>query len=199
MALKILGTLATTTLQGAQYSSDPNVLSATDFATIANAIFRDAGQMTGSPFGGSWQGDAGGNKPGTIAPGAFVRAGLLYIQLRGDNGPLQVFPGDWVAHDQAGNVFLIPARACPKTLTLANCTTVSGSPVITFPSSVIALGWQNGTHVTGTNIPANSVLGDLAANGLSANLYSNAAPGVKVNATGSASNTTVTAGTWTHS
>jgi hypothetical protein len=101
--------------------------------------------------------------------------------------------------DNYGNVFFVPQRALPKTLTLANCTTANGSPALVFPSSVIALGWQNGTHVTGANIPANSVLGDLAPNGLSANLYSNATPGVKVNATGSASNTTITAGSFTHS
>jgi hypothetical protein len=183
MSLKTIGTLGTTTLQGAQFYHDSTDLSNADFATIAAGIFRDG--LTG-----------GGNIP-AILPGAFTRAGDLFIPDRNPLNPLKVKQGDWVAIDTFGNVFMIPQRALPKTLTLANCTTVNGSPIVTAPSSVTALGWQNGTHVTGTNIPNNSLIGSLAANGLSFSLVNTS--GALVNATGSASNTTITAGSFTHS
>lgn len=201
MALKTIGTLATTTLQGFQFTPDTSSsgVTPTDFATLTAAIFRDAWQLPGAPFGYGGIDDGSGNKPGTILPGGFTRAGMLYIPGRQQSGPQLVRLGDWVAVDLFGNVFLIPQRALPKTLTLANCTTVSGSALITAPSSVIVLGWQNGTHITGTNIPSNSLIGDLAANGLTFNLYSNATPGVKVTATGSSSTVTITAGSFTHS
>lgn len=197
MATSTAGTLATTTLTAVQYSSDPNALSNADFAAIANGIYRDVGQKGLGPYGGGGVKDPAGNAPSVILPGAFTRAGLLWLPLRGRE-PLQVMPGDWVANDGFGNVFLIPQRALPKTLTLANCTTVSGSPLLTFPSDIRALGWQNGTHVTGTNIPSGSVIFDIGVGGLTANLYA-IATGLKVNATGSSGAVTVTAGTFTHS
>ena len=160
---------------------------------MALGIYKDGG--FGAPDGCD---DGGGNLISAIFPGAFVRAGLLYIPGRTRGTPLIVFPGDWVATDGFGNAFLIPQRAMPKTLTLANCTTVINTPAVTAPSSVLVLGWQNGTHVTGANIPTGSVIGDLASNGLTFNLYSSTT-GLKVNATGSASNTTITAGSFTHS
>lgn len=193
MATKTAGTLLTTTLTAIQYSPDPTTMSEADLATVAQGIFKDGG--FGSPDGIA---DGSANKIAAIFPGAFTRAGLLFIPGRNRTGPLLVAPGDWVATDGFGNAFLIPQRAMPKTLALANCTTTNGSPNIVAPSSVLALGWQNGTHVTGTNIPAGSVIGDLAANGLSFNLYA-IATGAKVNATGSAANVNITAGTFTHS
>lgn len=186
MALKTIGTLAMTTLSGAQFSPDPNALSNADFATVAEGIANDTAAQR--------------NVVGSIMPGAYTRSGLLWLphegpgrnQIAARNGK------DWVAIDSFGNVFFIPQRAMPKTLTLANCTTVSGSPVITAPSSIIPLGWQNGTHVTGTNIPAGCVIGLMSANGLTFSLFTYAT-GALTNATGSASNVTITAGTWTHS
>lgn len=197
MATKTAGTLATTTLTAVQWSPDPNALSNADLATIADGIYRDCGQKAHGGFGGPGLSDSAGNAPSVVFPGAFTRGGLLWIPLRGRQ-PIEVMPGDWVANDGFGNVFLIPQRAMPETLTLANCTTVSGSPTITFPSDCRALGWQNGTHITGTNIPAGSVMFDLNSTGLTANLYASAT-GAKVNATGNSSSVTITAGTFTHS
>src|SRR5512135_48683 len=123
MATKTAGTLATTTLTAVQWSPDPNALSNADLATVALGIFKDAGQMKGGPFGQPTENSGDGNKIANIFPGAFTRGGELFIPLRGRN-PLKVMPGDWVATDGFGNAFLIPQRAMPKTLTLANCTTV---------------------------------------------------------------------------
>lgn len=200
MATNTIGTLATTTLQGIQWYpgyQGTDATHATDFATVKNGVFYDNGQMVGSVFGGGSPDDGGaGNKIANILSSAVDASG--WLTLPGGRGRVRLVPGDWVAIDNFGNLFPIPIRALPKTLTLANCTTVNNSPALVFPSSVLALGWQNGTHVTGTNIPANSVIGDLTANGLAANLYS-AVTGLKINATGSASNITLTAGTFTHS
>lgn len=194
MATKTAGTLATTTLTAVQFSPDPNALSNADFATIVEGIFNDGG--FGCPL---TMADSQGNQIGNFLQGAFVRSGCLWLPGgRAGSDPLRVFPGDWAAIDGFGNVFLIPQRAMPKTLTLANCTTVSGSPALVFPSSILTLGWQTGTHITGTNIPSGSVLGDIAPTGLFANLYA-IATGVKANATGSSAAVTITAGTFTHS
>jgi hypothetical protein len=205
MATKTVGTPATTSLTGVQYSPDPAAMANADMATIALGITRDAGSVgfTGGPLGsGVANGDPGGNKVGvtatSILPGAFNRRGEVYLPGGRCDAPMDAQPGDWVCNDAFGNIFLIPQRALPKTLTLANCTTVNASPALVFPSSIWALGWQPGTHVTGTNIPAGCVLGDISGNGLAANLYT-FSTGLKANATGSASNVTITAGTFTHS
>lgn len=197
MALLTIGTAATTTLQGRQFSSDPNALSNADFAAIANGIFRDSGQMTGGPFGSTPQGDGTGNKAAQIYPGAYTRSGILFLPLRGDNAPIQVLPGDWVCTDLNGNVFIIPQRALPKTLTLTAAVN-SGSPIVTVTTSAIAAGWQNGTPISGANIPSRSIVALMAANGLSFSLAS-AATGLLVNATGSSASETITGGTFTHS
>lgn len=197
MATKTAGTLSTTTLTAVQFSYDRSAsgLTDTDLATIANEITRDNVSLA---IGA----DGGGNKVGvtgaSIQPAAVTRQGLVTLPGGRNDTPLEAYPGDWIATDGFGNVFVIPQRAMPKTLTLANCTTANGSPALVFPSSILALGWQNGTHVTGTNIPSGCVLGDISPNGLAANLYT-FSTGAKANATGSASNVTVTAGTFTHS
>lgn len=183
MALKTIGTLATNTLQGAQFSADPGYLSNADLASIVNQIYKDGA-------------NSGGNQPGMIVPGGFGRNGELFLPER--NSVIRMRTGDWVAIDTFGNAFFIPQRALPKTLTLANCTTVLNSAALVFPSNVRTLGWQNGTLITGTNIPANSVISQLSASGLSAQLYNPVTKAVAV-ATGSASNTTITAGSFTHS
>lgn len=200
MATKTSGTLATTTLTAIQWLPGyPGIDSthATDFATLANGVYYDAGQPIGSVVGTGAPDDGGiGNKISAIKPAAVTADG--WLDLPGGRGRLRLQPGDWIATDGFGNLFLIPVRAMPTTLTLANCTTVTSSPAITFASDVRLLGWQNGTHITGTNVPTGSVIGDLSPTGLTANLYSSAT-GAKVNATGSASNTTFTAGSFTHS
>jgi hypothetical protein len=200
MSTKTAGTLATTTLTAIQWYpgfQSTSSTNATDFATIANGVFADPGPPSGSFYGNSGPDNEGmGNKAAAILPGAVSPAGIL--TLPGGRGTIQLDPGDWIATDGFGNLFPIPQRALPRTTTLANCTTVTGSPAIAFASDCRVLGWQNGTHITGTNVPSNSIIGDLSSTGLTANLYS-AVTGLKVNATGSASNTTLTAGTFTHS
>lgn len=179
MATKTAGTLATTTLTAIQYSPDPNVMSYADQATVAGGIRRS---------GNAWT---------QIFPGAFERAGLLYIPGHHDADPLVVRPGDWVANDGFGNAFLIPQRAMPKTLT-ATCTGTAGSPAVTSATDLRTLGWQNGTHITSTHTPTGSVIGDMAPDGKSFNLYA-FSTGLKVNSTGGAGAETFTAGTFTHS
>lgn len=200
MATKTSGTLATTTLTCIQWYpgfQGTNSTNATDFATIAAGVFADCGPPLGSFYGNAGPGNDGmGNKAAAILQGAVSPAGVL--TLPGGRGTIQLVAGDWMGVDGFGNLFAIPQRALPRTLTLANCTTVTTSPAIAFASDVRVLGWQNGTHITGTNVPNNSIIGDLATTGLTANLYS-AVTGLKVNATGSASNITFTAGSFTHS
>lgn len=200
MTTNTAGTLATTTLTAIQFIPGyPTTDSthATDFATVANGVARDPGQPLGATLGNSMgPRDAGGNKIGAQLPGAVDASG--WVTLPGGRGRVQALPGDWIANDGFGNVFVIPARALPKTLTLASCTTTNNSPALVFPSDIRTLGWQNGTHITGTNIPAGSVIGDLGPDGKSANIYA-FATGLKANATGSSAAVTITAGTFTHS
>lgn len=194
MATKTGGTLTTTTLTGFQFNPDftnTGGLSWSDFATVVLGITRDSGGVVNS--------DPAGNKINVPMPGGcMTRAGLLNLPGNRTDVPIDVYPGDWVFNDGFGNAIFVPQRALPKTLTMANCTTQSGSAAIVMPSNCLPFGWQNGTHVTGTGIPAGCVLGDIGPQGTTANLYSFAAAG-KTNATVTATNTTITAGTFTHS
>lgn len=168
MATLTAGTLATTTLTalqsaglGTQNPSDA------DIAAITVAILND-------------------QSFGQIVPGAWSRAGLLFIPNR---GVLRMQPDDWAAVDPAGFPYLIPASALGQTTT-ATGTATSGSKNITFASSVLALGWKISAQVTGTNIPASSFITNISSDGKTITI-SNAA-------TGSGANT-ATYGTFTHS
>ena len=87
MALKTLGTNATTTLSA--FVIDTNV-SAADYAQVAIHILND--KINGNP----------------IYPGAFARKGLLYIPNR---GVLRCESGDYVAYDATGWPILLSANA----------------------------------------------------------------------------------------
>jgi len=190
MATKTAGTLATSTLTAIQWF--PGTTSAADLATVAQGIYIDGG--FGAPDGLS---DGRGNRPGQIMGEAFSTNGLLYVP--GRRGPLIVYPGDWVANDGFGNVFLIPQRALPKTLT-ASVTLANASNIVTSATDIRTYGWQVGTHVTSSHTPANSVIGTIGPDGKSFTLVTinaNQAPTAS-NATGSATET-MTAGTFTHS
>lgn len=91
MSTRTLGTNATTSLTALFYNSSN--LSA-DVATIANAILDDQVKK-----------NAGVNR---IWPGAFQRAGILYIPNRGFLKPLV---GDMVGVDSTGWPILLSAEA----------------------------------------------------------------------------------------
>jgi hypothetical protein len=177
MATKTLGTLATNTLTGVQMPPDYNAtpwISDADFATIANSIFddeRNPQQLLNQ----------------AILNGSFSRKGLLVIPNR---GVLEVKAGDWVAVDPNGWPILIGRESLPQTLTATGNTNTS--PALTNLSvNVLALGWWAGMAITGTNIPANTVIWAIASNGLSLTLSKAA--------TGSTAGSTFTVGSWTHS
>jgi hypothetical protein len=97
MATITVGTLAATSLDGLVFTRTPV---AADFAAIANAIKDDYYHGTSLMP----------TPPATtrIFPGAFTRAGQLFIPNR---GVLQVKPGDVVAVDATGWPILISAFA----------------------------------------------------------------------------------------
>lgn len=178
MATKTFGTLAGTTLTAVQippgYNATPWISDA-DWATINNAILNDALNprrlLTQNKLGG-----------------AFSRSGQLYIPNR---GVLQCQPGDWVAVGPDGWPILVASKAVPQTLT-ATGTTVSTSPAVTaLSSNVLTLGWASGMAITGTNVPASTIIQAIANDGLSLTL--------SAAATGSAAGTTFTVSSWTHS
>lgn len=91
MATKTAGTNATTSLRAVAFSKGLTTLSDADIATMALAIKDD--QNVAHP----------------VWPGAFARAGLLYIPNR---GVLTVLPGDYVMVDNTtGWPILVSARA----------------------------------------------------------------------------------------
>lgn len=198
MATKTSGTLATTTLTAIQWVPGYQGIDsthATDFATLANGVYWDAGLPLGSTLGCGTPDNGGiGNKPSQILPGAVDASG--WLTLPGGRGRVRLAPGDWIATDGFGNLFIIPVRALPATLS-ATVTTANSSPAVTSATNILTYGWQNGTYITGTNIPTGSVIGDITPTGLGFNLYASAT-GLKVNATGSGS-VTATCGTFTHS
>lgn len=196
MATNTAGTLATTTLTAIQwYPNYPGTDSthATDFATVAQGVARDPGPPLGSSYGNaSGPVDSAGNKTNIILPDAVDVSG--WVTFPGGRGRVKLLPGDWIAVDGFGNVFPIPQRALPKTLT-GSVTTTNASANVTSATDVRTYGWQNGTHLTGANIPNGVVIGDLATDGKSFNLYT-FSTGAKANATGSGA-VTATAGTFT--
>lgn len=181
MALKTITFNASVTLQGAQFYHNPTSLLPADLATIAANIFKDGS-------------DNGGNKPGVILPGAFTRSGMLWKPATPQN-PIKVRQGDWVAVDMLGNVYYLPVRALPKTLTLT-CAYNNGQPTITATSSLYAAMWQNGTYVTGSGIPANSLVCNISPNGLSFNICNTS--GTVVNPTQTQAEATLTGGVCSH-
>lgn len=86
MALKTLGTNATTSLHALVSNLDQTVA---DIAQFRENVKSDL-------------------EPYPVWPGAFEMNGLLYIPRR---GVLQVLPGDYVAYDAAGWPILLSANA----------------------------------------------------------------------------------------
>lgn len=177
MAVKTLGTNATTTLSAVQWPSTyaGGSISNTDFATIANDILNDAvpaGLLTN-----------------TIFPGAFVREGKLYVPNR---GVLSIHPGDWIAVDTStGWPILIGANTIPLTLT-ATGNTHTSITVDSLSSNVLNLGWRAGMIIKSSNsdIPAATQIKTIASNGLSLTLTAAA--------TGTNTGGTMTVSNWTH-
>jgi len=90
LSTKTLGTNATTTLTAVSFSAAPATLSDADFATIRNAIKYD------------------GVEGNAVYPGAFSRAGLLYVPRR---GILKILPGDYIGIDSTGWPILVSANS----------------------------------------------------------------------------------------
>lgn len=190
MALKTLGSNSTTILRAVQLPADDGSttpISAADVASINALINDDFMGIDGGPLNQ-------GAGPNSLAlrqwPGALMYGGgssaLLSIPNR---GTITCYPGDWIVVDPQGLcVFVIPSAALPSTLTLSG-TTVNLSKTITFASSVTAIGWTVGMAISGTNVPAASVIQTISADGKTITI-NNAA-------TGSASNT-MTVANWTH-
>ena len=179
MALKTLGSLLTTSLQGFQmppkYNATPGLVVA-DVATFNNAIFNDE------------------NNPQQklnqqIINTCLVRGQMLYIPNR---GYLNVRPGDWICYDQSGWPILISKTSLPQTLTATgNWSVAAGTAVTALSTNVLTQGWWSGMIVTGTNIPTGTTISAIASNGLSLTL--------SAAATGTQTGSTLTAGSWTHS
>lgn len=179
MATKTLGTLSTTTLTAIQWpagyvgQSYPLIA---DVATINNAIFDDAANPQQKL-----------NQ--RIFPQNFVLQKQLYVPNRGF---LKIFDGDWVAVDPNGWPILIGKESLPAVLTATgNWSVAAGVAVTNLSANVIQQGWWSGMAITGTNIPASTIISAIAANGLSLTL-SKAATGTQTGAT-------LTVGSWTHS
>jgi hypothetical protein len=179
MATKTFGTLSGSTLTAVQippgYNATP-LISDNDWGTINNSIYNDVLTPKNA-------------LPATrpIFGGAFTKSGLLYIPNR---GVLQTRPGDWVAVDPYGWPILLSDKAVPQTLTATGTTTNSSTAVTALSTNVLNLGWAAGQAITGANVPANTVIQAIAANGLSLTLSKAA--------TGGASGTTFTVSSWTH-
>jgi hypothetical protein len=173
MATKTVGTTGTTVLTAVQippsYNATPYI-SDTDWATIQNSILND--------------GD--GSHP--ILPGAFTRQGLLFLPR--NRGVIQLKGGDWVAVDVNGWPVVISNYSLPQTLTATG--THNTTTTITFTSSVLALGWQVGMPLSGTNVGVAAVISAISTDGKTVT--------ASVASTGSGAQTvTVDGGGWTHS
>ena len=172
MATKTVGTTGTTVLTAVQippsYNATPYV-SDTDWATIANSILSDEGVHP-------------------IEPGGVTRQGLLYLPRR--RGVIKLMPGDWVAVDLNGWPVVISNYSLPQTLTATG--THNTTTTITFASSVLALGWQVGMPMSGTDVGTSAVISAISADGKTVT--------ASVASTGSGAQTvTVDGGGWTHS
>ncbi len=99
MALRTVGTTATTSLDGVVWSQDPAVLDPTDLAALIQLILDD--QTTGHPIA----------QPRGIG-GIEQSAGKLWVPNRGS---LIIYPGDVLAVDNRGGVILITAYAAAGT------------------------------------------------------------------------------------
>lgn len=175
MTTKTLGSLATTTLTALQWT--PSISDA-DWATLTQLILNDQILPNGT--------SATRKRP--ISPGAFTRQGQLFVPNR---GVLQLRAGDWVAVDPfTGWPICIAANSLAATLTATGNTNTSVN-VTNLSTNVNVLGWSPGMHITGTDIPANTYIVSIAADGLS--LVLSAA------ATGTTATQTYTVGSFTHS
>jgi hypothetical protein len=173
MATKTVGTTGTTVLTAVQippsYNATPYI-SDTDWATIGIAILGDE------------------NPTHPIYPGAFTRQGTLYLPR--NRGSIKLKPGDWVAVDPNGWPVVISNYSLPQTLTATG--THNTTTLITFATSVLALGWQVGMPISGTDAGTAAVITAISPNGLNVT--------VSVASTGSGAQTvTVNGGGWTHS
>ena len=173
MATKTVGTTGTTVLTAVQvpprYNATPYISDA-DWATIQNSILDDE------------------NPTHPNYPGAFTRQGLLYLPR--NRGVIKLKEGDWVAVDLNGWPVVISNYSLPQTLTATG--THATSKTITFASSVLALGWQVGMPLSGTNVGVAAVIQAISADGLTVT--------ASVASTGSGAQTvTVDGGGWTHS
>lgn len=173
MATKTLGTLATTTLTGVQWTGQRGAssISDADIATITNAIIND------------------GDYPMQL-PGAFSRMGLLYVPRR---GILKMLDGDWVATDPSGFPYLVPRISLPGTLTLTGTT--NSTKTLTVTTGALVAGWRVGTVLTAAqaDIPTlvPTTIAAISNDGLTITL--------SAAATGSNAMQTITAGNFTHS
>lgn len=96
MALRTMGTAATTTLSAVLWSQDPAVLSRADVALMVAGIKDD--RTTGRPV--AQISGVGGIEQGS---------GKLWVPNRGS---LMIYPGDYIAFDPAtGGVILVTAAA----------------------------------------------------------------------------------------
>lgn len=156
MALKTLGTLATTTLSGVQWTGQrgANSISDADIAALAVATFMDD----------PWP---------MIEPGAFSRMGLLYIPRR---GILKMLGGDWAAVSPSGFPYLVPRIDLPGTLTATISTGTQGTPgTVVFASDVRPLGVRVGTQIAGTNITTGPITA-MSADGLTVTVVTTGVP-----------------------
>ena len=173
MATKTGGTNATTTLgTGLQYVPVAGATFANDVASVSQVILDDI------------------NVSNPAIPGAFSFNGQLFIPNR---GVLKMLPGDWVFVDPRGWPILLSGNYIPTTLT-ATGNTHTSTLVDNLSSNVLLLGWKPGMTIVATtnaDIPANTTIAAIAANGLSLTLSKAA--------TGTNSGGTFTIGNWTHS
>lgn len=193
MATKTLGTAATTTLTAIQVPSPyaGTALLAADIATLRNLILDDCIGVAGNLF----------TPPGSQATAKRIWPGALDEDIGSsmllnvpNRGTLRVYPGDWIAVDpNTGAVILLPSATVAGTAT-ATGTTANGSFNVTFATSVLAIGWAVNMPISETNIPANSSISAISADGKTVT-FTNAAGTA---ATGSAANT-ATVGNWVHS
>jgi hypothetical protein len=178
MALKTLGTLLTTSLNGFQlppgYNATPTI-SAADWATLMQSIFDDSRnpqQLLNQQ----------------ILSDAVVRAGWLFVPNRGN---LRVHGGDWIAVDAAGWPVVIGRNSLPQTLTATGNLDGTTGSVTNLSVNVLNQGWWAGMPISGTGVAAGSIINSIAANGLSLVMSKNS--------TAPEAATTLTAGAWTHS
>ena len=173
MTVKTGGTLATTTLNGQQWTGQygASSISDADIASIATSIIND--------------GD-----PPSVLPGAFSRMGLLYIPRR---GVLRMLDGDWAFYGPEGFPYLVPRIALATTLTLTGTTNTTTTLTVT--TSAFTAGWKVGGQITSADadIPTTTptTITAILSDGLTITM--------SAAATGSNAGQTITYGSFTHS